>query len=121
MFVTDLSDHLELVKETGGGCETGASEQRALTRSGGLRTRAFVLVQFSYLCQPREEVDVDRFLLSSPPFCGNVLRVGPPPSYRNLSPGCLSASSLMCLLITSVVVMATYDRSYGMQGFFFFF
>lgn len=35
MFVTDLSDHLELVKETGGGCETGESEQRALTCSDG--------------------------------------------------------------------------------------
>lgn len=64
---------------------------------------------------------IDRFLLSSPPFCENVLHVGPSPSYRNLSPGCLSVSSLMCLLIISVVVKATYDRSYGVrEGFFFF-
>lgn len=85
--------------------------------------RVFVLMQFSYLCQPREKSggSFDRFLPSSPPFCKNVLHVGPSPSYRNLSPGCLSVSSLMCLLIISVVVMATYDRSYGVREVFFFF
>lgn len=30
-LVTDLRSHLELVKETGGGCETGEWEQRLLT------------------------------------------------------------------------------------------
>lgn len=37
MFVTDLSYHLELVIETGGGRETGESERRVLTYRAGSR------------------------------------------------------------------------------------
>lgn len=66
-----------------------------------------------------EEVDVNWFLCSwlcavHPPFLSSFLWKHPPcrpsPSYRKLLPGCLSVSSFMCLLITSVVVMATWDH-----------